>query len=77
MDPDDILWNAFLQGYMEQQPLSKTDVASIPMFVMLREIWHTALLAWLQPSSGVQGFDKLLQRTLRLLRAWETTQLKP
>jgi Ser/Thr protein kinase RdoA (MazF antagonist) len=43
MDPGDTLWNAFLKGYLEQRPLSATDLASIPMFVVLREIWHTAL----------------------------------
>lgn len=76
MDPDDTLWNAFLKGYLEQRTLTRTDLTSIPMFVALREIWHTALIAWLQPSSGIQGFDRILQRTLRLLREWETTQLK-
>lgn len=59
------------KGYTESRPLSATDRAVIPVFVALREIWHTALIAWLQPSSGVQGFDHILQRTIRLLREWE------
>lgn len=73
MDPQDLLWQAFLKGYTECRPLSEIELASIPTFVALREIWHTALVATLQPDMGSQGFDKLLQRTLRLLRAWETT----
>lgn len=75
MDPGDTLWHAFLKGYTERRPVPATDLASIPAFVALREIWHTALIAWLQPTSGSQGFDKIMHRTLRLLRAWETTQL--
>lgn len=71
MDPGDLLWQAFLKGYTEKRPISETDRASIPTFVALREIWHTALIAWLQPSSGIQGFDHTLQRTIRLLREWE------
>ncbi|HEX4207239.1 MAG TPA: phosphotransferase [Ktedonobacteraceae bacterium] len=76
MDPDDTLWHAFLKGYTEQRIVSENDLASIPTFVALREIWHTALIAWLQPDSGIQGFDKILQRTIRLLREWETTQIE-
>ena len=76
MDPDDTLWHAFLKGYTEQRPITETDLASIPAFVALREIWHTALCAWLQPASGIQGFDKMLQRTIRLLQEWDVTYLK-
>lgn len=76
MDPEDALWHAFLKGYGECRELSQNDLASITTFVALREIWHTALFAWLQPSSGAQGFERILQRTLRLLRAWEATQLQ-
>ena len=71
MDPGDVLWQAFLKGYTELRPVSETDLASIPTFVAIREIWHTALCAWLQPASGVQGFEKILQRTIRLLQDWE------
>ena len=76
MDPGDVLWNAFLKGYTEKRPIAETELMSIPIFVALREIWHTAFVAWLQPSSGVQGFDSILQRTIRLLQEWEITQIK-
>lgn len=72
MDPGDTLWQSFLKGYAEVRPLAEVDLASIPAFVALREIWHTALLASLQPSSGARGFERMMQRTLRLLREWET-----
>jgi Ser/Thr protein kinase RdoA (MazF antagonist) len=75
MDPGDVLWQAFLKGYTELRHVSETDLASIPAFVALREIWHTALFAWLQPGSGVQGFEKILQRTIRLLQDWESELL--
>lgn len=75
-DPGDVLWNAFLKGYTEKRPIADIDHASIPAFVALREIWHTALIAWLQPISGMQGFESILQRTIRLLHEWETAQLK-
>lgn len=76
MDPEDALWHAFLKGYTEHRHLSEADLASIPTFVALREIWHTALVAWMQSGSGAQGFNRILQRTLRLLREWENAQLK-
>ncbi len=76
MDPGDLLWHAFLKGYTEQRPVSERDLASIPTFVALREFWHTGLIAWLQPGSGLKGFDRYLQRTIRLLRAWEAEHLK-
>lgn len=72
MDPGDVLWQAFLKGYTELRSVSETDLASIPTFVAIREIWHTALCAWLQPASGVQGLEKNLQRTIRLLQDWES-----
>jgi len=76
MDPDDNLWHAFLKGYREQRQITEADLASIPTFVAVREIWHTALIARLQPGSGIQGFDGLMQRTVRLLQEWETNQFK-
>ena len=71
MDPGDVLWESFLKGYTEVRPLAEVDLASIPAFVALREIWHSALIASLQPSSGARGFERIMQRTLRLLREWE------
>jgi Ser/Thr protein kinase RdoA (MazF antagonist) len=77
MDPGDTLWNAFLKGYSEQRLVAEADLASIPTFTAIRELWHTALGARLiQAGSGFQGFDKNLQRTLRLLREWEKTLLQ-
>ncbi|HLZ56407.1 MAG TPA: phosphotransferase [Ktedonosporobacter sp.] len=76
MDPDDTLWNSFLRGYAELRSLAAADLASIPTFVAIRELWHCALIAELQPSLGFQGFPKKLQRTLRLLREWEATRIQ-
>jgi Ser/Thr protein kinase RdoA (MazF antagonist) len=71
MDPGDKLWRSFLSGYTKNRSLSEVELASIPTFVAIREIWHTALIASLQPDSGIQGFANNLQRTIRLLQAWE------
>ena len=71
MDPDDRLWEAFLAGYREQRPLTPTTLAAIPAFVAVREIWHLALEASLRPLSGFQGFERVIQRTVRLLHLWE------
>jgi Ser/Thr protein kinase RdoA (MazF antagonist) len=60
MDPDDTLWQAFLKGYQEQRHITEIDMASIPTFVAVREIWHMALIARLQPNSGIQDFDKFM-----------------
>ena len=76
MDPEDILWQAFLKGYKEQRQIAEIDLLSIPAFVAVREIWHTALITSLQSSSGIQDFDRLMQRTVKLLGEWEQSQFK-
>jgi len=76
MDLDDRLWQAFLKGYREQRPIAEIDIASIPTFVALREIWHMALIASMQESAGIQDFDRFMQRTINLLQEWEKSQLK-
>ena len=76
MDPEDVLWQAFLKGYKEQRHIAERDLVSIPAFVAVREIWHTALIASMQLSSGMQDFDRLMQRTVRLLGEWEKSQFK-
>lgn len=76
MDPEDILWQAFLKGYKEQRQIAEIDLLSIPAFVAVREIWHTALIASMQLSSGMQDFDRLMQRTVKLLGEWEQSQFK-
>lgn len=75
MDPEDAHWNAFFSGYTEVRPLSEVDRASIAVFTAIREVWHAALVARLQVGSGTKGFAWMLQRTIRLLRAWEETEL--
>jgi Ser/Thr protein kinase RdoA (MazF antagonist) len=76
MDPDDGLWQAFLKGYKEQRPIAEIDLASIPAFVALREIWHMALIASMQFNTGIQDFDRFMQRTVRLLQEWEASQFR-
>ncbi len=74
MDPDDKLWHAFLKGYRERRHIEERDLASVPTFVAVREIWHIALIGAMQFYSGIQDFDKFMQRTVRLLQEWETSQ---
>ncbi|MBA2391957.1 MAG: phosphotransferase [Ktedonobacteraceae bacterium] len=74
MDPDDTLWQAFLKGYKEQRDITAGDLTSISAFVALREIWHMALIVCVQSRSGMQGFDRLMQRTVTLLQEWEKDQ---
>ena len=75
MDPDDKLWNAFLKGYREQRHIAAGDLASIPTFVAVREIWHMALIGWLQPGSGIRDFYRIMHITVKLLQVWEISVL--
>jgi Ser/Thr protein kinase RdoA (MazF antagonist) len=74
MDPNDELWQAFLKGYREQRSIAGIDLASIPTFVALREIWHMSLIASMQGSTGIQDFDRFMQRTVGMLQEWEASQ---
>lgn len=43
---DDAIWTAFLEGYTERREVRDADLAAVPLFILLRQIWlvglHTA-----------------------------------
>ena len=82
----ELVWAAFLQGYVERRPLRSADLQAIPLFVAMRavHIMGTLLQASQQngnaetwpPSEpgGLPGGD-LFDRALRFLRAWDMAHL--
>ncbi len=70
-DQDDRLWQAFLGGYQAERSLAEADLAAIPAFVMARELWHLGLEAITDANLGYSDFERYVDRTMRLLAAWE------
>jgi Ser/Thr protein kinase RdoA (MazF antagonist) len=67
---------AFLVGYMRQRRLSDIDVASIPAFVAVREIWLMGLHIGLGDRFGWGWInDRYFDRRLKFLRAWQKSFL--
>jgi Ser/Thr protein kinase RdoA (MazF antagonist) len=36
---DNKIWHAFLQGYIQRRPIHEMDLAAVPLFVVIRDIW--------------------------------------
>ncbi len=65
-------WEAFLQGYQERRRLGATDVAAVPLFVVLRELWVIGQQTRMAAIHGYKGVDDAyFDERLRFLRAWE------
>lgn len=63
---------AFLKGYGRQRDLAPADVAAIPAFVAIRQIWLIGLHLELADRFG-RGWldDRYFDRHLKVLRDWE------
>jgi Ser/Thr protein kinase RdoA (MazF antagonist) len=70
---EDTIWQAFLQGYRQRRALRERDLAAIPLFVVVRDIWiagqHTS-------NADHWGFewvdDQFFDSELRFLRTLVT-----
>lgn len=47
-------WDAFLEGYLSQRPLSQVDMESLPTFITIRRIW---LIGTMLANDDVWGTD--------------------
>ena len=64
---------AFLRGYMRRRPLDERDVAAIPTFVAVREIWLRGLHIDIGDRFGWGWMnDWYYDHHLRVLRNWDT-----
>jgi Ser/Thr protein kinase RdoA (MazF antagonist) len=76
--PDRIetLGRAFLGEYLRHRPLGEADIAAIPAFVAIRQIWFVGLHVSLGDRFGWGWMnDRYLDRQLEVLRDWETNFL--
>jgi Ser/Thr protein kinase RdoA (MazF antagonist) len=63
---------AFVTGYLRHRPVSSVDIAAIPTFVAIRQIWLTGLHIGLADRFGWGWLnDRYFDRQLRVLRNWQ------
>ena len=67
---------AFLAGYMRHRRLSDIDVAAIPVFVAVHEIWLMGLHVGLGDRFGWGWInDRYFDRHFKVLRTWQKSFL--
>jgi Ser/Thr protein kinase RdoA (MazF antagonist) len=70
------LLDAFLDGYQSIRPLSATEMAVLPAFVALRQIWLWGISMTNRPMVGLGLFDQWMREiSLPTLRAWVDDEL--
>lgn len=63
---------AYLTGYLRHRPVNSVDIAAIPTFVAIRQIWLTGLHVGLADRFGWRFLnDQYFDRQLRMLRNWQ------
>lgn len=67
---------AFLMGYLRQRSVENIDIAAIPAFVAIRQIWLTGLHIGLADRFGWGWLnDHYFDRQFKVLRNWQKTFL--
>lgn len=65
------LWESFLAGYMQQRPLQAIDLAAVPLFVLIRQIWFLGLHASNAPDWGYGFLNKYyFDSNIKFLKEW-------
>lgn len=68
----DALWRCFIQAYSSKNKLNNADIQSIPIFVMMRHIWHIGLHIQLSEDRGGHWLDaEYFDTQICLLKKWE------
>lgn len=59
-DPKEVegLWDAFLRGYGSVRSLSENDLAAVPVFVAIRQLWLFGLCFQDSEFAGIADFDE-------------------
>lgn len=59
-DPEEVerLWDAFLRGYCSVRSLSENDLAAVPVFVAIRQLWLFGLCFRDSEFVGIADFDE-------------------
>jgi Ser/Thr protein kinase RdoA (MazF antagonist) len=62
---------AFLDGYQSVRPLSEMELAVIPAFVLLRQIWMLGITARLSPNLGLEMVQSwVFDQCMPFMRDW-------
>jgi Ser/Thr protein kinase RdoA (MazF antagonist) len=74
--PVEALWQAFVEGYSSRNSLKDIDLAPVPEFVAIRQIWLMGLHATIVKTRG-SGFmnDAYFDREMKILRDWQASEL--
>ncbi|WP_138754320.1 phosphotransferase [Paenibacillus sinopodophylli] len=67
---EDERWDAFLKAYLEERPLNEHDLAMIPAFVAIRQIWLIGLHTGRSAVWGAWQDDGYFDWKLKFLFAW-------
>lgn len=66
---DEKLWEAFLAGYMQHRTLNVVDMAAVPVFVAIRQIWLQGLHIAGAPDWGYSFLDdRYFDESMKTLR---------
>jgi Ser/Thr protein kinase RdoA (MazF antagonist) len=66
---DERVWTAFLDGYAEVRPIAPVDIAAVPLFEAVRELWRLGMFARNASQWGAAALsDGYLDRKLDFLR---------
>jgi Ser/Thr protein kinase RdoA (MazF antagonist) len=66
---DEKLWEAFLNGYLQLRTLQTVDLAAVPLFVAIRQIWLVGLHAFNAPDFGYSFLnDYYFDESMSILR---------
>jgi Ser/Thr protein kinase RdoA (MazF antagonist) len=73
LQQDEKLWEAFLRGYTQHRAIGPLDIAAVPLFVALRQIWLIGLHRILDDDDGYSNRclnKRYFEYHLRFLRKW-------
>ncbi|HEU0003372.1 MAG TPA: phosphotransferase [Ktedonobacteraceae bacterium] len=68
---DETLWEAFLRGYRQQRTIQAVDLAAVPLFVAIRQIWLLGLHTSNAPDWGYGFLNKhYFDSNMQFLKGW-------
>jgi Ser/Thr protein kinase RdoA (MazF antagonist) len=68
---DEKLWEAYLAGYTQHRTIRSPDLAAVPLFVALRQIWLIGLHSLIAASFGYGFLDRrYFESHLHFLKKW-------
>jgi Ser/Thr protein kinase RdoA (MazF antagonist) len=70
------IWKPFLNAYLSENSLPDIDIEAIPIFTIIRHIWHMGLHIQLSENRGQHWInDAYFERQITILKEWENLSL--